>query len=122
MNVLYRGLANPIEIAVPGITSGKVTASVTNGTIKKVNNGWEVSPGDHSESVVTVLVNNRKVSDKFFRVKNVPDPTAVFAGEYDGSISKDIALKTEAPEVELKDFDWDLKLNATRASITYQLK
>ena len=109
MNVLYRGLANPIEIAVPGITSDKVTASVTNGTIKKVNNGWEVSPGDQSESVVTILVNNKKVSEKFFRVKNVPDPIAVFAGKYDGSIPKDIALKTEVLEVELKDFDWDLR-------------
>lgn len=109
MNVLYRGLANPIEIAVPGVTSDKVTATITNGTIKKITNGWAVSPGDQSESVVTVLVNNKKVSEKFFRVKNVPEPVAVFAGKYDGEMPKDIALKTEVIEVELKDFDWDLK-------------
>lgn len=109
MNVLYRGFSNPIEIAVPGVKSDKVTASITNGTIKKVTNGWEISPGDQSELVVTVLVNNNKVSEKIFRVKNVPNPVAVFAGKYDGNITKDIALKTEVLEVELKDFDWDLK-------------
>lgn len=108
MNVLYRGLANPIEIAVPGITSDKVTATTTNGTIKRINNGWEVLPGAQSESVITVLVNNRKVSEKIFRIKNVPNPVAVFTGKSNGSTSKDIASKTEVLEAELKDFDWDL--------------
>ena len=118
MNVLYRGLANPIEIAVPGVTSDKVTASITNGTIIKVTNGWEVSPGDQSELVVTVLVNNKKVSEKIFRVKNVPDPVAVFAGKYEGEIAKDIAVKTEMLEVELKDFLWDLKFVINSFTLT----
>lgn len=109
MNILYRGMANPIEISVPGVTSDKVTASISNGTIKKVTNGWEVSPGDQSEIVVTVLVNNKKVSEKIFRVKDVPNPIAIFAGKNEGNITKDIALKTETLDVELKDFAWDLK-------------
>jgi gliding motility-associated protein GldM len=109
MNVLYRGLDNPIEIAVPGVKSDKVTATITNGTIKRSPNGWEVSPGDQGESVITVLVDNKKVSEKVFRVKNVPNPIALFAGKYEGEIAKDIAVKTEMLEVELKDFLWDLK-------------
>jgi hypothetical protein len=109
MNVLYRGMANPIEIAVPGITSDKITATVSNGTIKKVAGGWEVSPGDASECVVSVLVDNKIVSDKTFRIKLVPNPVANFAGSYDGSVSKDIALKTEVLNAELINFDWDLK-------------
>ncbi|HUX94172.1 MAG TPA: GldM family protein [Bacteroidales bacterium] len=109
MNILYRGVSNPIEISVPGVSSDKVTASVTNGTIKKVTNGWEVSPGDQNEIVVTVLVDNKKVSDKIFRVKSIPNPVAIFAEKSEGNISKDIALKTELLDVELKDFVWDLK-------------
>jgi hypothetical protein len=109
MNILYRGFANPVEIAVPGIASENVTAQVTNGTIRKISAGWEVLPGDQNESVITVLVNNKKVSEKIFRVKNVPNPIAVFAEKYDGHISKDVALNTELLEVELKDFGWDLK-------------
>ena len=109
MNVLYRGVANPIEIAVPGVISDRVTASITNGSIKRISNGWEVSPGDQSESLFTILVDNKKVSEKIFRVKNIPNPVAVFAGKYEGEIAIDIALKTEVLDVELKDFLWDLK-------------
>jgi gliding motility-associated protein GldM len=109
MNVLYRGIQNPIEIAVPGVTSDRVTATLTNGTIKKTAGGWEVSPGEQNESVVTVLVNNRKISERTFRIKNIPEPVAVFAGIYDGHISKDAALKNDVIEVELANFDWDLK-------------
>jgi hypothetical protein len=109
MNVLYRGINNPIEIAVPGVKSEKVTATITNGTIKKNPNGWEVSPGDQGESMISVLVDNKKVSEKIFRVKYIPVPIALFAGKFSGEIAKDIALKTEVLDVELKDFLWDLK-------------
>jgi hypothetical protein len=109
MNVLYRGIANPIEIAVSGVTTDKVTATVTNGTINRTTNGWEVLPGDQLETAVTILVDNRKVSEKKFRVKNIPNPVAVFAGKSEGSLDKDVALKTDDLDVELKDFLWDLK-------------
>jgi len=109
MNVLYRGLDNPIEIAVPGVKSEKVSATITNGSIKKSSEGWVASPGNQSESVITVLVDNKKVSEKFFRVKSVPIPIAQFAGKYDAEITKDNAVKTETLDVELKDFLWDLK-------------
>ena len=109
MNVLYRGMANPIEIAVPGVTSDKVTAIITNGTLSKTATGLSVSPGEETESIITVFADNKKVSEKTFRVKNVPNPVAVFAGKYEGQIAKEIALKTDILEVELRDFLWDLK-------------
>lgn len=109
MNVLYRGMANPIEIAVSGVTSDKVTAIITNGTLSKTAAGFSVSPGEQAESIITILVDNKKVSEKTFRVKNVPNPVAVFSGKYEGQIAKEIALKTDILEVELKDFLWDLK-------------
>lgn len=109
MNVLYRGMANPIEIAVPGVTSDKVTAIITNGTLSKSASGFSVSPGEQAESIITVLVDNKKVSEKTFRIKNVPNPVAVFAGKYEGQIDKEIALKTYMLNVELTDFLWDLK-------------
>jgi gliding motility-associated protein GldM len=113
MNILYRGVANPIEIAIPGVTSDKVTATATNGTINRTSSGWDVSPGEQAESVITVLVSNKKVSEKIFRVKNIPEPVAVFAGKNNGGISKDNASKAEALGVELRDFSWDLKFVIT---------
>jgi gliding motility-associated protein GldM len=109
MNVLYRGISNPVEIAVPGVTTDKVSASMTNGTIDRVANGWEVIPGKQAESIITVSVNNKKISEKNFRVKDIPEPVAVFAGINNGVISINSALKIEVLEAQLPDFVWDIK-------------
>ena len=44
MNVLYAGIANPIRIAVPGVPSGNVTATMTNGTLVRKGDQWEARP------------------------------------------------------------------------------
>jgi hypothetical protein len=108
MNVLYRGMSNPIEVAVPGVSSDRVTLKVINGVLNKSDEGFSVSPGDQPECIITVTADNKKVAEKKFRVKDVPQPMALFAGKCEGQISKDIALKTNLLEVELKDFLWDL--------------
>jgi GldM C-terminal domain/BlaR1 peptidase M56 len=109
MNVLYLGIFNPIEIAVPGVTSDKVTATIKNGTINKTATGWEVNPSSFNDLILTILVNNNKVTEKIFRVKPIPAPVAVFAGKNNGSVSKNDILKDGTLEAELKDFLWELK-------------
>lgn len=113
MNVLYLGISNTVEIAVPGVKSEKVTATMTNGSIEKGLHGWEAKPYSQAETIITVLVNGKKVADKKFRVKLIPPPVAVFAGKFEGSISKEVALNTDALDVELKDFLFDLKFTIT---------
>jgi GldM C-terminal domain/BlaR1 peptidase M56 len=108
MNVLYLGISNPIEIAVPGVTLDKVTATITNGTINKTSTGWEVNPASFNDLVLTILVNNKKVNEKIFRVKPIPQPVAVFADKNNGKASKDV-LVNGTLEAELKDSLWDLK-------------
>jgi hypothetical protein len=109
MNVLYVGIPNPVEIEVPAVISDKVTATFSNGTIKKVSNRWTVIPDKIGKSTITVLVDNKKVSEKEFRVRKLPNPVAVFAGKSSGAIPKEVALKTEVIEAELPDSVWDLK-------------
>jgi hypothetical protein len=113
MNVLYYGISNTIAIAVPGVKSDKVTATMTNGSIEKGLHGWEAKPYTQAESIITVLVDGKKVADKKFRVKMIPPPVAVFAGKSEGLIYKDVALKTDALDVELKNFLFDLKYTIT---------
>lgn len=108
MSVLYLGIANPVEVAVPGVLSDKVTVTLSNGTIKKVSNGWEVFPANIGEAVFAISVNGKKIADKTFRVKTIPFPIAVFAGKGVGSVSKTEALKVEALEARLPDFAWDI--------------
>ena len=120
MNVLYIGIPNPVQIAVPGVPSDKVTATITNGSIYKTANGWEIKPSTATESVIlTVLVNNQKVSEKTFRVKTIPVPHAVIAGIGNGAVSKNKVIETGAIETELKDFLWDLKFEIKSFSFLY---
>jgi hypothetical protein len=117
MNVLYLGIANPVEVAVPGVLSDKVTVTLSNGTIRKVSNGWEVFPANTGESVFIISVNGKKVADKTFRVKTIPFPVAVFAGKNEGAVSKTEVLKVEALEARLPDFAWDINFKINSFSL-----
>ena len=119
LNVLYLGIPNPIEIAVPGVTSDKVTATITNGTINKSATGWEVKPSSFSDVVITVLANNKKVTEKKFRVKAIPAPIAVFAGISTGVVSKNEVSSAGVLKAELKDFLWDLNFEIQSFTLAF---
>jgi gliding motility-associated protein GldM len=120
MNVLYYGISNPVEIAVPGITSDKVTATINNGTINRTATGWEIIPGSLNECIVSVFSNNKKVADKTFRVKSIPAPIAVFAGFYSGTTSKENAAKNGRLEAKIIDFDWDIKFTIVSFTMLFK--
>jgi phosphosulfolactate phosphohydrolase-like enzyme len=122
LNVLYFGIPNPVQIAVPGVASDKVTATITNGSISKTSNGWEVKPSTANGTVIiNVLVNNQKVSEKTFRVKSIPAPVAVLAGKGNGVISKNDALNAGEIVTEMKNFLWDLKYEIKSYSFLYSV-
>lgn len=80
MNVLYAGIANPMRIAVPGVPSGNVTATMTNGTLVRKADAWEARPSKvGTEAVITVNARmadgrNVEVAKTSFRVRALPDP------------------------------------------------
>ena len=89
MNVLYAGIANPMRIAVPGVPSGNVTATMTNGTLTRSGDGWVAHPGKvGSEAVISVSAQlegrTQSVGSMTFRVRKLPDPT-VYLPVKDGS-------------------------------------
>lgn len=80
MNVLYAGIDNPIRIAVPGIPSGSVTATMTNGGLTRQGDLWVAKPTTvGTEAIVTVharMADGRSVemAKNTFRVRALPDP------------------------------------------------
>lgn len=80
MNVLYAGIDNPIRIAVPGIPSGNVTATMTNGTLTRKGDLFVARPNAvGTEAVVSVnarMADGRSVemAKNTFRVRALPDP------------------------------------------------
>lgn len=78
MNVLYRGIKNPIEISVPGISSRDITAKTNNGSLIKENDTLYAMPSELKNTVIDVYAtiggNETKMGFKIFRVNDVPPP------------------------------------------------
>ena len=117
MNVVYRGLDNPISISVPGVGDKDIKPSVA-GTNKLTRTGlgkYILKPGAGDEVVINVsakLSNGRKINTpKTFRIKNLPTAAGTIKGDF-GIIS---LPKSFIPKVDINaefpDFVFDLQLD-----------
>ena len=84
MNVLYAGIDNPLSIAVPGIPSNAISASMTNGTLSRNGDTWNAHPdkvGTEAVVTVTATIDGRQqtVATSNFRVRKLPDPMPYIA-------------------------------------------
>ncbi|MDP3311855.1 gliding motility protein GldM [Lutibacter sp.] len=121
MNVVYRGIANPMTISIPGIPDNLVNASASGlskaGGIGKYN----MTPGEGREVTIRVsgkLSDGQTVSSsQNFRIKDIPSPS--------GSVRKQIgvvqmpktSLDNSTVGAELPDFDFDLSLSVSGFTI-----
>lgn len=115
MNVVYRGIENPITISLPGISPTKIKATAT-GLKPKGGSSYVLRPGGGSSVAINVTgttdtgetIKSPPVS---FRIKDIPAPMASIRGEY-GSISMPkTSLAKSSVAAGLPDFVFDLKLN-----------
>lgn len=85
MNVLYRGVSNPIAISVPGVTPEHVRPIINNGTVRRGPDGWFAEVGTLGKANVSATVtlpdgSMRTIGPVEFRVKDLPPPVAVVNG------------------------------------------
>jgi gliding motility-associated protein GldM len=120
MNMMYLSLDNPISISVPGVPSEDIEATITNGTIKKVGNGWVASPASvdpQGNTKVVVFANvdgkKRQMGEMKFRVRKVPDPRGTVAGKLTGTVDRQVLAAQTGVFASLEDFDFDLKFVVT---------
>ncbi|MQP51559.1 MULTISPECIES: GldM family protein [unclassified Flavobacterium] len=83
MNVVYRGVPNPISIAVNGEKSYLVYGK---GVSKKEDGSYVLRPGSGNETKVFVEIENfdgsKVVEEHIFRIKGLPAPIGTLNGEY----------------------------------------
>ena len=113
MNVVYRGLDNPISVSMPGVSSNKIHVSAT-GLSPKGNGSFIMRPPAAREVTINVsatLPNGKNVkTSKLFRIKNIPSPTGLVRGSAGyQKMSKSSLLKSTIKS-ELQDFVFDLKM------------
>ena len=121
MNVVYRGVANPMTISFAGVPDNKVNASGS-GLSKASGVGkYTMNPGTGREVTINVtatLDDGSKASDQqTFRIKDIPKPTGTISGK-DG-IAKLPKRNLEIGTVgaKLEDFVFDLPINVTSFKI-----
>ncbi|WCO02277.1 type IX secretion system motor protein PorM/GldM [Psychroserpens ponticola] len=120
MNVVYRGVVNPMTISFAGVPDNKVSASGA-GLKKGSGTGkYSMVPSSGREVTINVtatLDDGSKVSDKaVFRIKDIPKPTGKINGQSEGKLPRN---NVEIGKVEsvLEDFDFDLPLTVTSFKI-----
>ena len=115
MNVVYRGVQNPLSISFPGVPNNKVHASVAGGSLTRKNAGYMLNvtsyKGKSVKINVTGKINGKNVSDsKTFRVKNIPTPLGTVRGESGLVKMPKRNLEMSTVGASLPDFDFDVKL------------
>ncbi len=118
MNVVYRGLPNPMTISFAGISDNKVNASAS-GMSKGAKPGqYNLNPGSGTEVTVSVtgeLPDKTKVSDKkVFRIKNIPGPQGAIGGTIGNDKGAKSRLEVSQISAKLPDFLYDLNFQVTQ--------
>ena len=126
MNVFYRGVPNPVEISVPGVSSDKLDVRITGGhKIKPDGETFIVEPGAGGDAEIVVSAtlpdgSKKTLPGREFRVKRIPDPSPRFAGKSpsDKTITK--VLLENAPSVGalMENFDFDVEVRVKRFNVT----
>ncbi|MFD2099675.1 gliding motility protein GldM [Flagellimonas iocasae] len=113
MNVVYRGVANPMTISIPGIPDNKVTASAA-GLSRRSGSNYVMNPGTGRSVTITAsgtLPDGKGISTKSeFRIKDIPRPSGTVRGEAGSIKMPRNNLEISTVSAMLEDFDFDLNL------------
>ncbi|MBT8205723.1 MAG: gliding motility protein GldM [Eudoraea sp.] len=113
MNVVYRGVANPMSISIPGIPNNKVSASAP-GLSKRSGSQYIMNPGKGRTVTIVArgtLPDGQGVSSKSeFRIKDIPRPAGSVRGETGSAKMPRRNLEIATVGALLEDFDFDLNL------------
>ena len=118
MNVVYRGVVNPMTISFAGVSDNNVSAS-GNGLTKGSGSGkYNMSPGQGTEVLISVtgkLPDGTSVTDKkAYRIKNIPAPQGAIGGEVGEVKGGKSRLSASQITAKLIDFDFDVNLKVTQ--------
>ena len=115
MNVVYRGVVNPMTISFAGVSDNDVSATAP-GLTKVSGSSYEIRPGTGKELTINVT---GKLPDgaapakdsKTFRIKGIPRPVGTIRNDDSGFVKMSREALGSAPiGAALPDFDFDLSL------------
>lgn len=116
MNVLYRGVLNPIDVSAAGIPDNKVQITLSNGVLSRESGKYMINPGDKATCEVSVMAEingeKRSMGNKIFRVKSVPRPVPEMDGIQGKTATRQQLVSSQGIRATMPpDFDFDLKFS-----------
>ena len=121
MNVVYRGLPNPITVSFAGIGDNNVTASAPGMSSAGGKGKYNLNPGAGTEVTVVAtgkMADGKSVSDKrVFRIKNIPAPQGAIGGTTGIQKGAKSRLEVSTIAAVLPDFLYDLDFQVTQFAL-----
>ncbi len=109
MNVLYRGLPNPISGSILGADMANISLSASGASVSGGGGKWIVTPGAGNAVTLTISGRDPKggtISQAFpFRIKNVPPPVGQIQGSFVVAMPAS-SIPNQKVSVVMPDFDF----------------
>lgn len=116
MNVLYRGISNPISASMLGVDNSTVRLSAAGASVSRGNGKWNIVPGGGTTVNVTVsgtMPNGKVTTATFpFRIKNIPPPQGQIRGSSVVSMPAS-SIPNQTVSATIPDFDFPVSFTVT---------
>jgi len=117
MNVVYRGVTNPMTISFAGVSDNNVTVNAAGLSRGSGVGKYNMNPGSGREVTINVtgtLPDGTKVSDAAkFRIKDIPKPTGTVSGQQGIVKLPRNNMEIATIGAMLDDFDFELPIQVT---------
>jgi gliding motility-associated protein GldM len=124
LNVIYAGIPNPFSISAPGFPLESVKASISGGSMSGGAGKFMINvPASLIGQTVNINVSATSegkpinLGSNVFRVKQIPNPTAKFAGKMGGIISGNKMATENQVTAALENFEFDIKVRVTKFTV-----
>lgn len=115
MNVLYRGLDNPISGSILGVDNKKLSLNAAGARVTGSSGKWIVTPGGGETVNLTIAGSGPKGSQSQvfpFRIKNVPAPQGQIRGKNVVSMPGS-SIENQIVTATIPDFDFPVTFTVT---------
>ena len=126
LNVLYRGLDNPISVSVPGVKPEDLSVSCSGCDISGSRGNYIAKVGKGGGVKATISVAARtggkvvSLGSQEFRLKRVPAPTALINNKVDGRVTKASLMSSQGIRADMGDFLFDIRYMVTGYTVRAQ--
>ncbi|MGM5631126.1 gliding motility protein GldM [Apibacter raozihei] len=120
MNVVYRGVDNPLSAAVNGIEPSSLSLQASSGSLSRAGSGWSYRPGAGTSVTFTVsgkTSSGKAISKQYnYRIKNVPKAQGEVRGSNVVNVSAG-ALAAQTISANIPDFEFPVSISVTGFSV-----